>query len=89
MILGNHNVHEYSVEQTKRLAYRVIDEAIRIGAFGMGHPITMWFLPHDQNRQIEEVGSTEIEAIGEKVGLWRQFEQKLFKDEQFIKEKEQ
>ncbi|NQU78224.1 hypothetical protein HQ545_00485, partial [Candidatus Woesearchaeota archaeon] len=69
MILGAHGekVKEYSLDLAKTLAYRVVDESIKIGAYGMGHPIKMWILPHKEKELLKELNETEIDKLREQL----------------------
>jgi hypothetical protein len=54
----SYGVKNLALEVAKVLAYRVIEDAIAIGAFGMGPPIHVWIM-----RSIE--GQNKIEELSE------------------------
>jgi proteasome beta subunit len=51
-------------EQASLLAYKVLDEAIAVGAYGLGHPIDIWHITMDGIRQLsgEERAALEDSA---------------------------
>lgn len=41
-LLKNYKVKELDAEKGKLIVYRVIKEAIKVGAYGLGEPIDIW-----------------------------------------------
>ena len=50
-ILKNYKLSDCSIERGKIVAYRVIRDAIDVGAYGLGEPIDIWTI----NQPIEEI----------------------------------
>lgn len=76
-LLKNYNVKELDIEKGKLIAYRVIKEAIGVGAYGLGEPIDIWTVSKDGTKQVSE---EEILALNTTYGVWLKMEQELFKD---------
>jgi len=43
-LLGKYLTHELDLERASVLAYKVIEEAIEVGAYGLGFPIDIWHI---------------------------------------------
>jgi 20S proteasome alpha/beta subunit len=68
-----------SVEKGKVLAYRVVKDAIEIGAFGLGEPIDIWTIKMvDGKPEIRDLTSDEILALNDTYLLWKELERKIF-----------
>ena len=74
-ILKNFNVKELDVEKGKLIAFRVIKEAIEIGAFGLGEPIDIWIVT---DKGVKRLSTEEIEALEDSYLIWKRMEEKLF-----------
>jgi 20S proteasome alpha/beta subunit len=62
-LLWGHNISGSSVNVLKVHACRVIEDAIDIGAFGMGPPIDLWVIK--PNGEVQKLEKAEVEAIGD------------------------
>ena len=56
-------------ENAKLLAFKVIEEAIQIGAYGLGPPVTIWTATQDGAKQISEA---ELAALEDSARALRQ-----------------
>jgi 20S proteasome alpha/beta subunit len=70
-------VKDLDIERGKLIAYRVIKEAIEIGAYGLGGPIDIWSL--DKKGQIKNATPEEIMALHDSYLSWKEAESELFK----------
>ena len=75
-LLKNYPVKELSVERGKLVAYRVIKEAIEIGAYGLGEPIDIWVITEEGSNQLCE---EEIMALDDTYKMWKEMEREVFK----------
>ncbi len=75
-LLKNYSVKELDVEKGKLVAYRVIKEAIEIGAYGLGEPIDIWTIT---NNNIERISQKELMGINDTYNSWKEVERKVFK----------
>jgi 20S proteasome alpha/beta subunit len=70
---------ELSVEKGKVLAYRVIRDAIEIGAFGLGEPIDIWTIKIKNGEpEIHNLTPDEVSALEDTYSIWKDAERKLF-----------
>jgi 20S proteasome alpha/beta subunit len=70
---------ELNVEKGKVLAYRIIKDAIEIGAFGLGEPIDIWTIKiRNGNLEIRNLTTDEISALNDTYLLWKEAERKIF-----------
>jgi 20S proteasome alpha/beta subunit len=70
---------ELNVEKGKLLAYRIIKDAIEIGAFGLGEPIDIWTITvKDEKPEIHNLTSDEILALNDTYLVWKEMERKIF-----------
>jgi 20S proteasome alpha/beta subunit len=76
-LLKNYNVKELDTEKGKLIAYRVIKEAIKVGAYGLGEPIDIWAIT---TNDIIQASCSEIMALDNTYGAWIKLEQELFKE---------
>ncbi len=74
-ILKNFNIKKLNVDRGKIIAFRVIKEAIEIGAFGLGEPIDIWTIT---DKGVKRLSTEEIEALSETYSLWKKMEEELF-----------
>jgi len=81
--LANFYSQELDVERGKLVAYRVIKDAIRIGAYGLGEPIDIWTVKvtrenSDVKLDIHQLSQDEIFALNDAYLLWKESERKVF-----------
>lgn len=76
-LLRNYEVKELDVEKGKLIVYRVIKEAIKVGAYGLGEPIDIWTITANG---INQLSNDEIMALDSTYGAWIKMEQELFKE---------
>lgn len=69
---------DLDTERGKLVAYRVIKEAIEIGAFGLGEPIDIWVM-NKSDGKIKQLTKEEIMALGDSHIAWRNMEREVFK----------
>lgn len=74
-LLKNYPIKKLSVEKGKLVAYRVIKEAIEIGAYGLGEPIDIWVIT---DKGIKQISKKELMAIEDTYNLWKDTERKVF-----------
>jgi len=81
-ILQNYEPRYISVDAGKVLAFRVIGDAIKIGAFGLGEPIDIWSITADDKEVVKSgcVNTTEMAAIRDTCAAWRQAEVETFQN---------
>lgn len=75
-LLKNFKIKEFSIEQGALIAYRVLRDAIDIGAFGLGEPIDIWVINRDGIMQKQE---SEILALRDAYSTWMEAEEENFK----------
>ena len=82
-LLRGRAIKELTVDTAKILAYRVIEDAIAVSAFGMGEPIHIWVMrcTEGQKNQLEvrELSKTEIDVIQDTCKGWREAELDTFR----------
>lgn len=79
-LLSGHSISGLSVDVLKVHACRVIEDAIEIGAFGMGPPIDLWVIKPDgevQKLEQPEVDSIEDTCRGLRQALLETFKERL------------
>ncbi len=71
-----HKYHRKNLdsERASVLAYKVIEEAIEVGAYGLGPPIDIW---HISPQTLKQLGGSEIAAIADTVRTLREAEVSL------------
>ncbi len=74
-LLKNFKIKEFSIEQAALVAYRVLRDAIDIGAFGLGEPIDIWVIDKDGIRHKQE---SEMLALRDAYATWREAEEETF-----------
>jgi len=67
----------------KLVAYRVLKEAIEIGAYGLGEPITIWIIEKDKTYKLTE---EELRGLEDTVETWRKLEKEIFDNKKFVGE---
>ncbi|MHA1506052.1 MAG: hypothetical protein ACTSR0_02535 [Candidatus Asgardarchaeia archaeon] len=74
-LLKNYPVKDLDVKKGKLVAYRVIKEAIEIGAFGLGEPIDIWTITE---KGCERATKKELMALEDTYHLWKEIEREIF-----------
>jgi 20S proteasome alpha/beta subunit len=71
---------ELDIERGKFLAYRIIKDAIEIGAYGLGEPIDIWTMKITQNGNLEirNLTKEEIMALNDTYIVWKDVEKEVF-----------
>jgi 20S proteasome alpha/beta subunit len=77
-LLKRYYSDEIDIEGGKLVAYRVIKEAIEIGAFGLGEPIDIWVLDKTTG-EIKELTREEIMGLDDTLAAWKNIEREVFK----------
>jgi hypothetical protein len=63
------------------VAYRVIKDAIDIGAYGLGEPVDIWTMKMDNGDfKIEQLSNNEIMALNDAYVTWKEAEKSVFKN---------
>jgi len=75
-LLKNYLVGELDIEEGKLVVYRVIKEAIEIGAYGLGEPIDIWTIT---DKGIKKISQDEMMAIDDTCNSWKEVEREVFK----------
>lgn len=84
-ILMNHDIKSLSVHFGKLLAYRVIRDAIEIGAYGLGEPISVWTISNvaeegeKQLIQAHRLSEEEMDGIRDACLAWKEAEREVFR----------
>jgi 20S proteasome alpha/beta subunit len=79
--LKDYYTSDLDVEKGKLVAYRVIKEAIEVGAYGLGEPIDIWIMRKESGQiKINNLGGEEISALHDTYILWKDTENKIFKE---------
>ena len=68
--LAHHNLRECSLSRASLIAHRVVDDAIRVAAFGLGPPVQMITIPNGDQADVRD----DIEAIKAGVAQWKSIE---------------
>ena len=76
-LLGKYDLSKVSLQKAKTLAVKVIQEAIDVGAYGLGPPIQMYEL---SGGNAKEIDSTEIAALSDVARAIREAECSTFYD---------
>ena len=73
-LLQKYQGNDLDIDRASTLAYKVIEEAIAVGAYGLGPPIEIWHLKQDKVHCLDEAEITQIEDA---VKTLRQYEVEL------------
>ncbi len=73
-LLAHFRPAEKTLEHGKLIAYRVINAAIDTSAFGVGHPIQMWYV---DETGVHQVSDDDLKVIRDSVGAWQAQEEEL------------
>jgi len=74
-LLKNYSVKELTVEKGKLVAYRVIKEAIEIGAYGLGEPIDIWIITKEGCKRLSQ---EELMGLEDAYNVWKEMERTVF-----------
>jgi len=74
-LLKNYPIKDLDVEKGKLVAYRVIKEAIEIGAYGLGEPIDIWIITEKEYKQLT---TEELMALEDAYISWKEIERETF-----------
>jgi len=77
-LLKNFDVKDLDIEKAKLVAYRIIREAIEIGAFGLGEPIDIWVI--NSNGKITQLSKEEIMGLSDTFATWKEIEKEVFRN---------
>jgi len=83
-ILMNYDVKALPIRLGRLLAYRVIKDAIDIGAYGLGEPVDIWTITNvaqegeDELIQAERLSQEEMDAIRDASLAWKEVERAVF-----------
>jgi hypothetical protein len=69
--MQHHAVRELGARGAQVLAYRTIDTAIAVAAFGLGPPVQMWVIDADGARRVED---DELQVISHTADVWKAME---------------
>jgi hypothetical protein len=81
--LEHFEVKERTLFEAKVIAYRVVDSAIRIAAFGLGYPIQIVEIsepPSGQEATAKKLSPDEIAILEEKVAEWKATERETLEN---------
>jgi 20S proteasome alpha/beta subunit len=80
-LLRNYYSSDVDIEKGKLVAYRVIKDAIDIGAYGLGEPVDIWTMKMDNGDfKIEQLSNNEIMALNDAYVTWKEAEKSVFKN---------
>lgn len=80
-LLRKYHGSELDVEQAKLLAVKVIEEAIEVGAYGLGPPIAVWSLGEGGLSRCDE---DEMAGLADSAGLLRELEVRLLVERHYL-----
>jgi 20S proteasome alpha/beta subunit len=66
--MQHHAVRELGAKAAQVLAYRTIDTAIEVAAYGLGGPVQMWLIDANGARAVTEA---DLQVIGHTANLWK------------------
>lgn len=72
-LLKNYYNNNLDIQGGKLVAFRIIKEAIEIGAYGLGEPIDIWAL-NKKDGIIEQITKEEIMALNDACLSWKETE---------------
>lgn len=84
-LLKNYKIKDLSVEEGCLIAYRVLRDAINIGAFGLGEPIDIWVI---DNSGVNQKSQSEMLALRDSYATWMEAEEETFRKLFFERTKE-
>jgi len=79
--LKNFYSEDLDVKIGALVAYRVIKEAIEIGAYGLGEPIDIWLMEigGEGNIKIKQFSPEELSALSDTCSMWVEAEREVFR----------
>lgn len=86
-LLRKYHPVDLGLERASILAVKVIDEAIDVGAYGLGHPITVWQIT--PNGGIQPAGQDRMAAFNDAADALRQREIALLSESATQEEREE
>lgn len=78
-LLQKYHGKPLDIEKASILAYKVIEEAIQVGAYGLGPPIDLWHVTEDG---VEQLNETKLAGIEDAVKALRETEISLLVGEE-------
>ena len=79
-LLKNYYSSDMEIEKGKLVAYRVIKDAIDVGAYGLGEPIDIWTMKvTNGNIEITQLSDSEIMALSDAYMAWKEAEKAVLK----------
>jgi len=79
-LLKNYYSNEMEIEKGKLVAYRVIRDAIGIGAYGLGEPVDIWIMKVVKgNTEIKQLSENEMMALNDAYMVWKETEKAVLK----------
>jgi len=74
-LLQKYQGYEYDLQKATLLAYKVLEESVETGSWGLGYPIDIW---HINNDGIKNLSEEELAALQDTSQGLREAEIKLF-----------
>jgi len=80
-LLHNHKIGDITCLRGQVLAYKVIKEAIEVGAYGLGEPVDVWAIQFADNKpKINHLSQEQINALEDTHDALKKLEINLFKE---------
>jgi 20S proteasome alpha/beta subunit len=82
-LLKDYYNSDLGIEKGKLIAYRIIKDAIEIGAFGLGEPIDIWIMKRNKEGneiEIYNLKEEEVAALRDAYTVWKDTENEIFKE---------
>jgi 20S proteasome alpha/beta subunit len=79
-VLKHYGVQDRSLPEAKLIAYRVLEDAISVAAFGIGEPISMIEIPKPptgQSAHARKLSTDELRVLKDKVAEWKAVESEV------------
>lgn len=76
-LIKNYKIKDLTVEQGCLIVYRVLRDAIDIGAFGLDEPIDIWII---DNNGVRQKSQDEMLALRDSYASWKEAEEETFKN---------
>jgi len=79
-LLSNYYSENIDIERGKVIAYRVIKDAINVGAYGLGEPIDIWVMKVERDcSRVNQLSDSEIMALNDAYMTWKEMERSVLK----------
>jgi len=78
-LLRNYYSSEMDIRKGKLVAYRVIRDAVDIGAYGLGEPVDIWIIKVNGDIQISQLSENETMALNDVCLAWKEAEKAVLK----------